>query len=51
MPGNFGQGDYWGFFPNNQVFKNVKKGQVFTVPSDWYIMVLFGVDYDKWYGT
>lgn len=51
MPSKFGQGDYRGFFPNKQIFKNVKKGQTFSVPSDWYFMVLFEVDYDRWYGS
>ena len=51
MPSKFGQGDYWGFFPNNQIFKEVSSGQRFSVPTDWYFMVLFEVDYDRWYGS
>lgn len=50
MPKNFHNDKYQGIFPNNQIFKEVKKGDQFAVPTDWYFMVLFEVDYDKMYG-
>ena len=51
MPRNFNNKKYWGLFPNGQVFSEVKSGSVFYIPSDWYFMVSYYIDYDRIYSS
>lgn len=51
MPKNHGNQNTWGMYENFQVYKDYAEGSRWTIPTDWFFMILYEVDYDKWYVT
>lgn len=51
MPKNQGIGGTWGIFENNQITNDPADGTKLSIPTDWFFVIAYEVDYDKAYSS